>query len=117
MAANSERFRHGQPVGTVSGGTVVLGTVTGPPPPAAPLEPDDVDAGFPAAWVIRSRTSRVPLFAVVTKPPMLGLEMFQSANGTVMSARASISPLSRTADTVNVTVLVTPCMSRDPVAW
>ena len=98
------------------GGTVVLGTVIGPPPPLELLEPDEVEAWFPAPWVRWRRTSRVPVLAVVTKPPMLGFEMSHWEKGMVMSVRRSISLPTRSAETVNVTLLVTPCMSRAPVA-
>jgi len=59
----------------------------------------------------------VPVFAVFTNPPMLGFEMLHSEKGTVISAKASIWLPSRSADTVNDTVLVVPCMSSAPVAW
>ena len=104
-----------QPDGTVRGGTVVLGTVIGPPPPLELLDPDELEAGFPAPWVRWRRTSRVPVLAVVTKPPMLGFEMSDWEKGMVMSVRTSISLPTRSAETVNVTLLVTPCMSRAPV--
>ena len=97
--------------GTVSGGTVVLGTVTGPPPPTGPVAPD-VEAGLPAPSVRWSRTSRVPLFAVVTKPPILGLAMSHSEKGIEMSASTSISLPTRSAEQEKVTAFVTPCMAR-----
>ena len=71
---------------------MVLGTVTGPPPPTEPAGPDDVDGGFPAPCVRWSSTSSVPVFAVVTKPPMLGLAMFHSEKVIGMSASTSILP-------------------------
>ena len=81
----------GQLEGTRRGGTVVLGTVTGPPPPTGPADPDDLETGFPGPCVRCKRTSRVPVFAVVTKPPMLGLAMFHSENVIGMSASTAIA--------------------------
>ncbi len=56
----------GQLEGTLRGGTVVLGTVTGPPP-TEPAVPDDFEAGLPGPCVRCSSTSSVPELAVVTK--------------------------------------------------
>jgi len=80
------------------------------------VHPEEVEAAFPVPCVRWSRTSSVPVWAVVTNPPMLGFEMFQLAKGIAMSASTSISPFSLSAETVKVTALVTPCMSREPVA-
>ena len=102
--------------GTVRGGTVVLGTVIGPPPPVEPLLGLEAEAGLPVPWVRWSRTSSVPLLAVVTKPPMLGFAMSQVEKGIVMSARTSMSPPRRSAETLKRTVFATPCMSSVPVA-
>jgi hypothetical protein len=72
--------------GTVSGGTVVAGTVTGPPKPWLLVGPELVEGRLPALLVRSSKTSRVPVFWVVTKPA-LGLEMLQSAKVIGISAR------------------------------
>ena len=58
----------------------------------------------------------MPLSAVVTKPPMLGLAIFQSENVMGRSARTSISKPMRSAVTVKVNALDTPCMVRVPCA-
>jgi hypothetical protein len=50
-----------------------------------------------------SRNSSSPWSCVVTKPPMLGLEMFQSENGTGMLPCTSIVVAVRSAFSVNVT--------------
>src|ERR1700734_3180324 len=92
--------------GTCKGGTVVLGTVTGPPPPRGFAEPDDFETGLAGPCVSWSRTSRVPEFAVVTKPPMLGLAMFHSENAMGMSASTSMSDPTRSAVTGKLTDLV-----------
>jgi hypothetical protein len=106
--------------GMVSGGTVVRGTVTmegAPPLDPFDADPDPPDAGaFPDPWVRWSRTSSVPLSAVVTKPPMLGLAMFHAENRICTSASTSILPASLSAATAKVTDLVTPCMVSVPVA-
>jgi len=108
------------PAGMVSDGTVVLGTVTGEGAP--PLDPFDVDPGppdtgeFPDPWVRWSRTSSVPVSAVVTKPPMLGLAIFHAENWICKSASTSMLPVILSAATGKVTDLVTPCMVSFPVA-
>src|ERR1700677_190168 len=104
----------GQPEGTRKGGTVVLGTVTGPPPPTGFADPEDVETGFPGPCVRWSRTSSVPVFAVVTKPPMLGLAIFHSENVIGISANTSIADPMRSAVTGKLTDSVTPCMRRFP---
>ena len=93
---------------------MVLGTVGGAPLPLDGLVPLDVDAGLPGPRVRWSKTSSVPVSAVVTKPPMLGLAMPHSEKGTEMSASTSISPSSRSAETEKPTDLVTPCMVNSP---
>ena len=66
----------------MSGGTVVLGTVTGVTPAPGPLGADPEapeTCGFPVPRVSSMSASSVPWSEVVTKPPMLGLAMFHSA--------------------------------------
>ena len=87
---------------------MVLGTVTGPPPPTWIADPEDVETGFPGPCVRWSRTSSVPVLAVVTKPPMLGLEMFHSEKVIGISANTSIADPVRSAVTGKVTDFVTP---------
>src|ERR1700688_3337407 len=77
-----------QSAGMVISGTVVFGTVTGPPPPPTDDEPEPDAAGFPAPLVRLTSTSSVPELAVVTNPPMLGLAISQSANTMGTSANA-----------------------------
>ena len=95
---------------------MVLGTVTGPPPPTEPADPDDFEAGLPWPCVRCSSTSSVPEFAVVTKPPMLGLAMFHSEKVIGISANTSMPDPIRSAVTGKLTDFVTPCMSRSPTA-
>ncbi|HZM56322.1 MAG TPA: hypothetical protein VFC03_14975, partial [Acidimicrobiales bacterium] len=79
--------------GMVGVGTVVLGTVTGEGAPApGPLDPDPEPpdmAALPIPRVRRSKTSGVPVSAVVTKPPMLGLEILHDENWIGISAGTS----------------------------
>ncbi len=58
----------------------------------------------------------MPVFAVVTNPPMLGLAMSHSEKGIEMSANTWISLPTRSAETGKDTDLVTPCISRSPTA-
>jgi hypothetical protein len=91
-------------------GTVVLGTVTGEGAPApGPLDPDPEPpdmAAFPIPRVRRSKTSGVPVSAVVTKPPMLGLEILHDENWIGISAGTSMPQMVRSVDTGKVTDLV-----------
>ena len=58
----------------------------------------------------------MPVFAVVTNPPILGLAMFHSENGIEMFASTSTSLPTRSAETGKDTDLVTPWRSRSPTA-
>jgi hypothetical protein len=106
-----------QPPEIPSAGVVVGGTVTGPPGAGVVVVGAWPAAeGLPAPEVSTRSVSSVPVLAVVTKPPMLGLAMFQSAKVIGMSAR-TLTPLPvRLASTVNDTGRVTPCMVSVPAA-
>ena len=56
------------------------------------------------------------MFAVVTKPPMLGLAMFHSENVIGISASTAIADPVRSAVTGKLTDFVTPCIARLPTA-
>ena len=58
----------------------------------------------------------MPVFAVVTNPPMLGFWMAQRAKTIVASASMSIPVASRSAVRETVTSRVVPCIASDPVA-
>ena len=102
--------------GRVNGGTVVLGTVTGPPPPTEPAEPDDFETGLPG-----------PLREMQQDFEGAGVRRRDEA----ADARVGDVPLRegdrdvgqhvdpdpmRSAVTGKLTDFVTPCMSRSPTA-
>ena len=79
------------------------------------MEPDELEAGFLPLGELQQHFEG-PVLAVVTKPPTLGLAMFQSEKVMGMLANTSMPDPARSAVTGKVTVFVTPCMSRVPVA-
>lgn len=83
--------------------------------------PDEVGAPaleglLPAPVVVLSKTSSVPLVAVVTNPAMLGLSIFHVLKVIGISASASRPLDVRSTETLNVIGCVTPCKVSSPMA-